>query len=178
MRSMEINDTEMYDYFEKLLYGGKNKNGLKKAWKKEISPQEYGLTEKNIHSILGSKELLYGKEDAKRQICLLEGMQKFLHEYVGIEGLEELLVNNYGTIENSIFFEHDACGNPVNIREHAKHQMKNAFLGSVLLLEFDLLKNVSETVYQAKGSAARYLLSQAEQLYLEKNGKKAEWEAA
>lgn len=174
MRSMEINDTEMYDYFEKLLYGGKNKNGLKKAWKKEISPQEYGLTEKNIHSILGSKELLYGKEDAKRQICLLEGMQKFLHEYVGIEGLEELLVNNYGTIENSIFFEHDACGNPVNIREHAKHQMKNAFLGSVLLLEFDLLKNVSETVYQAKGSAARYLLSQAEQLYLEKNGKKAE----
>lgn len=174
MRSMEINDTEMYDYFEKLLYGEKNENGLKKAWKKEISPQEYGLTEKNIHSILGSKELLYGKEDAKRQICLLEGMQKFLHEYVGIEGLEELLVNNYGTIENSIFFEHDACGNPVNIREHAKHQMKNAFLGSVLLLEFDLLKNVSETVYQAKGSAARYLLSQAEQLYLEKNGKKAE----
>ena len=153
---------------------GRKKNRLKKDWKKQTSPQEYGLTENNISSILGSKELLYGKEDAKRQICLLESMQKFLHEYVGIEGLEELLVNNYGAIENSIFFEHDACGNPVNIREHAKHQMKNAFLGSVLLLEFGLLKNVSETVYQAKGSAARYLLSQAEQLYLEKNGKKAE----
>lgn len=62
----------------------------------------------------------------------------------------------------------------MNIREHAKHQMKNAFLGSVLLLEFGLLKNVSETVYQAKGSAARYLLSQAEQLYWEKKGKKEE----
>ncbi|MCM1214227.1 MAG: hypothetical protein NC331_01865 [Lachnospiraceae bacterium] len=156
---MTINDEEMYDYFEKLVY--EEDVFAQKGWKKEIDGLWYGLTDYQVRTIYGSKRLLYGEQDADRQIRLLQTMQKFLHEYIGIEGLEELLVNNYGTIENSIFFEHDNQGKPANIREHSKHQMKNAYLGSVLLLEFGFLKNVAETIAREQSYVTSYLVEQA-----------------
>lgn len=98
---MNVNDSAMYDYFETLVY--EEKIFSQKGWKKEGDTMPYGMTDHQVRTIHGSKKLLYGEKDADRQICLLQAMQKFLHEYIGIEGLEELLVNNYGTIENSIF---------------------------------------------------------------------------
>lgn len=159
MGSIKINDEEMYQYFEKLFYG--EKSALKASWRKQPLWEEQGLTNSDVQAMFGSKRLLYGERDAKRQLCLMEGLQKFLHEYVGIEGLEQLLINNYGTIENSIFFEHDERGNPVHIREHAKHQMKNAYLGSRLLLDGGYLEDMAQKIYLAESPVTDYLVQQA-----------------
>ena len=153
-----MNDDNMYDYFEALLYDSNTE--LRPKWKKETSVGR-GLTDYNIQALLGAKSLLYEQDDAEKQICLLETMQKFLQEYIGIEGLEELLINNYGTIENSIFLEHDGQGNPVHTREHAKHQMKNAYLGSELLLNYGYLRNMAETIYAGNSITTQYLVDQA-----------------
>lgn len=160
MEQIVINDEKMYSYFDTLLYGEDQK--LKKEWKQDSILEEYGLTGHDVYKILGSKTLLYGRKDAERQICLLDAMQKFIHDYIGIEGLGEMLINNYGAIENSIFFEHDSSGKPVHIREHAKHQMKNAYLGSVLLLDCGYLKQMAADIYQAQSQTTRYMVAQAE----------------
>lgn len=154
----KIKDEEMYIYFDNLIYGEED---IKSGWKKNNYDYAYGLTNYDVHSILGSKKLFYRSEDAEKQICLLETMQKFLHDYIGIEGLEELLINNYGVIENSIFLEHDSYGNPAHIREHAKHQMKNAFLGSILMLQCGYLSDMARNVYEEAGSITQYLVRQA-----------------
>ncbi len=156
---MNVNDSAMYDYFETLVY--EEKIFSQKGWKKEGDTMPYGMTDYQVRTIHGSKKLLYGEKDADRQICLLQAMQKFLHEYIGIEGLEELLVNNYGTIENSIFFEHDSLGKAANIREHSKHQMKNAYLGSLFLLEFGYLENMVKAICQEQSRTTSYLVIQA-----------------
>lgn len=155
-----IDDDAMYRYFEELLTDPKR--GLRESWKCEAGVMPYGLTDYDVGAMYGSKKLLYGERDAGAQMCLLENMQRFLHEYIGIEGLEELLVNNYGAIENSIFFEHDDQGQPASIREHSKHQMKNAYLGSVLLLEYGYLEDMAQTALQGRSAATRYLCYQAE----------------
>lgn len=173
---MKINDDEMYEYFENLIYEKDTLN--QKGWKREPDGLHYGLTDYQVRTIYGAKKLLYGKKDADRQIRLLQTMQKFLHEYIGIEGLEELLVNNYGTIENSIFFEHDNQGRSANIREHSKHQLKNAYLGSVLLLEFGYLENVVKAICREQSYTTSYLVERARKIVGEKGdscSKLEEW---
>lgn len=169
---MKINDKEMFDYFENLIY---EKGSKIEKWKKQVRTEPYGLTDFDVHSIQGAKDLFYKREDTKSQLCLLETMQKFLHEYIDIEGIEELLINNYGAIENSIFLEHDRWGNPTHIREHAKHQIKNAYLGSILLLDFEYAKDMASNIYDGTSTVTRYLVNQAEQVleseYIEKSGK-------
>lgn len=166
MGKITINDNEMYRYADMLFYEDREseespyKHGLKPEWKQKCFMKPYGLTNYKVYDMLGAKRLLYGEEDARAQLCMLEGMQKFLHEYIGIEGLEDLLINNFGTIENGIFFEHDAKGNPVHIREHAKHQMKNAFLGSVFLLEYGYLEDVAKNIITAESTVTEYLTYQ------------------
>lgn len=160
----KINDKEMYGYFDCLVYGESN---IPKEWKNKDADEVYGLTDYDVHSLLGAKKLFYKTEDAEQQVCLLETMQKFLHEYIGIDGLEELLINNYGVIENSIFLEHDDYGNPVHIREHAKHQMKNAFLGSKLLLEYGYLSDMAKNIYRGASPVTQYLVTQAEKVLAE-----------
>lgn len=164
MDELIINDESMYQYFEELIYGKNRACGLRPDWKRQESKIPCGLEESEVSALIGSKGLLYGEEDARKQICLLETMQRFFHDYIGIEGLEELLINNYGTIENSIFFEHDRFGQPANIREHSKHQLKNAYLGSVLLLECGYLQNVAQAILQGRSSVTRYLYYQAKEL--------------
>lgn len=162
MEHMIVNDDGMYAYFENLIY--RENSFHARGWKQQYDAMPYGLTDHQVKTIHGSKELLYGKRDADRQICLLQTMQKFIHENIGIEGLEELLVNNYGTIENSIFFEHDSTGRPANIREHAKHQMKNAYLASVLLLEFGYLQNMAEAISKELSYTTSYMTAQAREI--------------
>lgn len=166
MDRIEIKDENMYQYFDELLFRDDSK--LKK-WKSIHRTVGYGLKGFDIYSLLGAKELLYGREDAERQVCLLNTMQKFLNEYIAIEGLGQLLVNNYGTIENNIFFEHDGSGRPIRIREHAKHQMKNAYLGSVLLLDLGYAKDMAHNIYDEESSIAQYLVLQAVKVLRMKN---------
>ncbi len=167
MKKMKINDNEMYQYFDCLFYGSSEtrsespQRGLRQEWKKTGLIEPYDLTNYDVYEMLGAKRLLYGGKDAKLQLCVLDSMQKLLHEYVGIRGLEELLINNYGSIENAIFFEHDAKGDPVHIREHAKHQMKNAYLGSRLLLECGYLEDAAKNILAGESSVTAYLTYQA-----------------
>ncbi|MCI8418460.1 MAG: hypothetical protein HFI33_13375 [Lachnospiraceae bacterium] len=161
-KSFPICDEEMYKYFDSLFY--KNDRRLSAKWRLEMATGEYGRTERYAAMLLGSKRLLYGAKDAQQQACLLEGFEKFLHEYVGVEGLEELFINNYGVIENHIFLEHDAQGRSKNIREHAKHQMKNAYLGSVLLLDCKYGKDMAKNISQAQSPVTRYLKNEAERI--------------
>ena len=58
-----INDAEMYQYFEQLLYGEETE--LLKRWKVKQDELEYGLTERNVSKLIGTKELLYGEEDVR-----------------------------------------------------------------------------------------------------------------
>ena len=155
-REFLINDEEMYQYFERLIYGEDSR--LLKKWRVNQDRLDYGLTGRSASKLIGAKKLLYSEADAGRQICLLETLEKFLHEYIGIRGLEELLINNYGEIENSIFLEHDTEGNPRNIREHAKHQIKNAYLGSILLLECGYLPDMAKKICQEQSPITRHLL--------------------
>ncbi len=162
-KSFRICDEEMYEYFETLFY--QEDQRLPAKWRLEVAREAYGRTERYAPMLLGSKSLLYGAEDAQKQACLLEGFEKFLHEYVGVEGLEELFINNYGVIENHIFLEHDAQGQSKNIREHAKHQMKNAYLGSVLLLDCKYGRDMAKNIYQAQSPITRYLRQEAERIF-------------
>lgn len=167
MERIVINDDQMYRYFDRLFYEedkaekGLCEHGLRKDWKRKGLIEPYGLADHNVYEMLGAKSLLYGEEDARQQLYVLDSMQKLLHEYVGIRELEELLINNYGTIENAIFFEHDAEGRPVHIREHAKHQMKNAYIGSVLLLECGYLEDAAQNILAAEGATTAWLSYQA-----------------
>ena len=97
-----INDQRMYHYFEDMLYNSPEEK-LPAEWKIGSHEEEYGLTENNVDMLLGSRRLLYSQEDAENQLCLLETLEKFVHEYIGIPGIDELLVNNYAAIENAIF---------------------------------------------------------------------------
>ena len=158
-----MNDGEMYQYFE-ARFSQEEGRKLPSKWKVNEETADYGLTERYTEMLLGSKKLLYGAEDAGKQVCLIENFERFLHEYVNIEGLEELFINNYGAIENHIFLEHDTLGKSKNIREHAKHQMKNAYLGSVLLLECDYLKDMAERIYQGQGAVTYFLKHEVEKI--------------
>ena len=60
-----------------------------------------------------------------------------------------------------LYLEHDENGNPKNIREHAKHQIKNAYLGSVLLLQYDYLKDVARTIDREQSPITQYLKREA-----------------
>lgn len=166
-----INDQGMYHYFEDMLYNSSGEK-LPAEWKLGNHEEEYGLTEHNVDMLLGSRKLLYSQEDAQNQLCLLETLEKFVHEYIGIPGIDELLVNNYAAIENAIFLEHDENGNPKNIREHAKHQIKNAYLGSVLLLQYDYLKDVAKTIYREQSPTTQYLKREAKRSVQEQPYKK------
>ncbi len=168
MGQFEINDDNMYQYFEELIYGSESKLA-KRGWKKNRPLEEYGLTNHDVSSLLGSRSLLYNRKDSAKQLCAMETIQTFLHEYIGIHGLEELWVNNYGVIENNIFLEHNRYGKSAHIREHAKHQMKNAYLGSVLLLECGYVKDMAQNIYEAEGNVTRYLVQQAWNVVVEES---------
>lgn len=169
MTPILINDNQMYEYFDHLLYD--DKTLLRSEWKCDEIIEEHGLTDYDVQSLLGAKTLLYEQEDAEKQVCLLETMQKFFHEYIGIEGMEELLINNYGTIENSIFLEHDGKGNPVHTREHAKHQMKNAYLGSRLLLECGYMEDMAQNILSENSITTQYIVAQVRRALRKENVK-------
>lgn len=168
-----INDQGMYHYFEGMIYNFSEEK-LPPEWKLGNHEEEYGLTENNVDMLLGSRRLLYSQEDAENQLCLLETLEKFVHEYIGIPGMDELLINNYAAIENGIFLEHDENGNPKNIREHAKHQIKNAYLGSVLLLQCDYLEDVAKTIDREQSPITQYLKREAKRSIYERSGRQIE----
>ncbi len=72
--------------------------------------------------------------------------------------MEHLLVNNYAAIENGIFLEHSSQGNPKRIREHYKHQFRNAYLGLLLLNDFHLDDCIADCILDKKNEYAYFML--------------------
>ena len=72
-------------------------------------------------------------------------------------------MNNYGALENDIFLEYDGeSGVPKRIREHYKHQYRNVYLGSVLMLDYDFLDAMTECILQSNTILSSYVKAQTE----------------
>lgn len=157
-RKKVISDSGMYDYF-------KNKEYIKML-NEFIKPIQndnflYNLTGYHALEKYHNLQVIYEQEDAEKQIALTDQIMLFLQEYVGIEGLEELLSSNYTTIENNIFFEtKEETGEAMRTREHNKHQFRNVYLGSVLLLNCGFLETVCECIKKEDSMLSLYIKSQ------------------
>ena len=71
-----MNDGEMYQYFE-ARFSQEEGRKLPSKWKVNEETADYGLTERYTEMLLGSKKLLYGAEDAGKQVCLIENFERF-----------------------------------------------------------------------------------------------------
>ncbi len=125
-----INDDNMYEYFENDVY-----NIFSKLCQEQddITKGSNQLSFYGANRIYKSLSVIYETEDVEEELCLIENVLNVLDSYIRIEGLEHLLINNYASIENGIFLEHSPDGNPKRIREHYKHQFRNAYLGLLML---------------------------------------------
>lgn len=116
------------------------------------------MTKEGISGIYKSLQVLYDKEEAAEEACLIENVYELLTRHVQIKGMEHLLVNNYAAIENGIFLEHSSQGNPKRIREHYKHQFRNAYLGLLLLNDFHLDDSIADCILDKKNEYAYFML--------------------
>lgn len=162
-----VNDEAMYRYFEEKA----KKLFAEFSEEKQSSQESYKLTTDSIMQIYKSLQVVYDEDEAKEEICLIENTLEILDNWIQIEGMEHLLVNNYAAIENGIFLEHSAEGKPKRIREHYKHQFRNAYLGLLLLDEFHVDKNIAKCLI-AENSEYAYLIKSS--LSKEQSDKKEE----
>ena len=121
-----LNDEKMYEFFQKeakeifaQIAGQSDEERGFPVWQ---------MTREGISRIYKSLQVIYKKEEAAQEVCLIENIYEILSRFVEIKGMEHMLINNYATIENSIFLEHSAQGEPKRIREHYKHQFRNVYL--------------------------------------------------
>ena len=62
-----------------------------------------------------------------------------------------MLASNYSGIETDIFLEYNSKdGTPKRTRDHYKHQFRNAYLGSVLLLDYGFLDVIKKSIDDSK----------------------------
>ena len=155
VRGIEVNDAEMYEYFQKK--AGQVFYGI--AGREEHVKERFQLTSEAIAGIYKSLQAIYSKEEAKEEVCLIENAFGILNYYIGIEGMDHLLVNNYAAIEKEIFLEHTASGTPKRIREHYKHQFRNAYLGLRLLKDFHLDQCIVDCIWDEGSEYARYIMA-------------------
>lgn len=153
-----INDEAMYSYFHELKNGkldflGKigNSNGKEKVWQRS-------LTSYNFEQIYETRQAVYSEEEVCNELCMMDDILHIFQTYFWIPGIDRLLVNNYGALENDIFLEYDGnTGMPKKIREHYKHQYRNAYLGSILLLDYDFLDAMTQCILESNSIFASYI---------------------
>lgn len=158
-----VNDESMYDYFHSLLKGklddlsfNKEKHQKKEYW-------QMGLTAYNFDQIYETRRAIYSEEEVCNELCMTDDILHIFQTYFCIPGMDRLLVNNYGALENDIFLEYDSKnGLPKKIREHYKHQYRNVYLGSLLLLEYGFLEAMSDCIRKADSIVAGYIKTQTE----------------
>lgn len=154
---IKLNDEKMYKFFQK-----EAKNIFAEFSKQPDKVEEFSvcqITREGIAKIYKSLQVIYNKEEAAQEVCLIENVYEILTRFVGIQGMEHLLVNNYAAIENSIFLEHSAEGTPKRIREHYKHQFRNAYLGLLLLKDFHFDDCIADCVLDKKNEYAYFILA-------------------
>lgn len=117
------------------------------------------MTKEGISKIYKGLQVIYDKKDAVEEACLIENIYEILNRFIKIKGMEHLLVNNYAVLENGIFLEHSAEGAPKRIREHYKHQFRNAYLGLLLLKDFHFDDCIADCVMDKKNEYAYFILT-------------------
>lgn len=151
-------DENMYDYFHELLEG---KLRFLASEEKEASCEtiwQRSLTSYNFEQIYHTRRAVYSSEEVCNELCMMDDILHIFQRYFAIPGLDRLLVNNYGAMENDIFFEYDGeSGTPKKIREHYKHQYRNAYLGSLLLLNYGFLDAMTKCVQESDAVVASYI---------------------
>lgn len=156
-----INDEAMYGYFHELkndklnfLRKGKNQDKKESVWQRS-------LTSYNFEQIYETRQAVYSEEEVCNELCMMDDILYIFQTYFWIPGIDRLLVNNYCALENDIFLEYDGrTGLPKKIREHYKHQYRNAYLGSILLLEYDFLDAMTQCILMSNSMVASYIKSQ------------------
>ena len=116
------------------------------------------FTVETITDIAKSLSVLYDSNEVKEEICLIDNALEILNEFICIEGMENLLVNNYSAIENAIFLEHSSSGKPRMIREHYKHQFRNVYLGLVLMEQMGLWEDIEECISEEANEYSCYIM--------------------
>lgn len=172
MKQIVLNDQKMYQYFQ-----DKAKEIFKElcVQRQPYAPMQF--TADAIEDIYRSLQVFYSAEEAKEEVCLIDNVLEILNRYIGIEGMENLLVNNYSSIENAIFLEHSSSGSPRMIREHYKHQFRNAFLGLVMLEDAGLSENIETCILKENNEYACYIMDSIRRdienkVIVEKNSRK------
>lgn len=152
-----LNDEKMYEFFQ---------NEAKEIFAEFSALADeggkvpvYQMTKEGISKIYKSLQVIYNKNEAAEEVCLIENVYEILNRFVAIKGMEHLLVNNYAAIENGIFLEHSAEGAPKRIREHYKHQFRNAYLGLLLLKDFHFDDCIADCVLDKKNEYAYSILA-------------------
>lgn len=155
-----INDSEMYKFFQGLIE--KNEKIESILGVPDDSLNSSSLTDKKIEQFYSTLRANYSEVDAKEQILVIDHTDRFLNGYFRIDGLSYLLISNYNEIENNIFYEIEAKkGRQKMIREHFKHQFRNTYLASVLLLDFQLLDEIAECVNRSNSPICEYIIKVA-----------------
>ncbi|MCM1191934.1 MAG: hypothetical protein NC123_07610 [Butyrivibrio sp.] len=156
-----VNDEGMYDYFHSLLEGKLDFLNSRKAENSEENSWQKSLTFYNFEQLYETRRAFYSDREVCNELCVADDILCIFQKYYCIPGIERLLINNYGSLENDIFLEYDArTGMPKRIREHYKHQYRNTYLGSLLMLEYGLLDAMTECISASDYFVARYIKTQ------------------
>lgn len=156
-----VNDEGMYDYFHSLLKGKLDFLNTNTTKNSEGSNWQKSLTFYNFEQLYETRRALYSDQEVCNELCMTDDILRIFQKYYCIPGIDRLLVNNYGSLENDIFLEYDArSGMPKRIREHYKHQYRNTYLGSLLMLEYGFLDAMAECIISTDYFVAQYIKAQ------------------
>lgn len=151
--TLDVNDKNMYQFFQ---------DDARRIFhdlcgeRKSYVPMQF--TADAIAEICRNLEVFYSQEEVMEEACLIDNILEIVKRYIGIEGMENLLLNNYATIENAIFLEHSSGGVPKRIREHYKHQFRNVYLGLLLLDEMGFDCCIEECLLKENNEYACYIM--------------------
>jgi len=158
-----INDSEMYKFFQGLMEKNEKIESILGA--PDDSLDSSSLSDKKIEQLYATLRANYSEVEAKEQILLIDHTDRFLKGYFRIDGLSYLLISNYNEIENNIFYEIEAKkGRQKMIREHFRHQFRNTYLASVLMLDFQLLDEIAECVNHSKSPICEEIIKAARKM--------------
>ncbi|MCI8464399.1 MAG: hypothetical protein HFI63_00840 [Lachnospiraceae bacterium] len=150
---IKVNDKGMYQYFQE-----EAGQVFKELCKKENPYMPMQFTADAIVEICRNLEVFYSRKEVMEEACLIDNVLEILHQYMGIEGMENLLLSNYAAIENAIFLEYSSGGTPGRIREHYKHQFRNAYLGLLLLDRMKLDRALEACLQEENNEYASYIM--------------------
>lgn len=158
-----INDDLMFQFYDQMVVDSDNR------WSKLLSKNihssyyiNFNLSAFNINEKYKSLRVIFDEKDTQQQLFLIDNTLKIFAKYFNIEGLDRMLATNYSGFETEIFLEYNSKdGTPKRTRDHYKHQFRNAYLGSILLLDYGFLDLISLSVNEKVGTFSEYILSSA-----------------